>query len=262
MNSSTTNVNDLFDAAKDAGNISPETAGNLAVFDGGQQIQDALGIPVEDVKSSLVFLATMVLDDSTSIQISRNTQVVRDGHNEVIKALTDSKQDDEILAMGCSLNAGLVYPYGLLSQVPMLDSSNYNPNGGTPLYEVAFATLAAVLAKTEQFAVDGVQARTATLLVTDGEDTGGSVSVAKLEALVSDMLVMENHIIAGMSIDNGRTDCADVFRQMGIPDQWILTPKDNHTEIRKAFGTFSKSAVRGSQSAASFSQLGGFGDDD
>jgi len=52
-----------------------------------------------------------------------------------------------------------------------------------------------------------------------------------------------------------------VFREMGIEDQWILTPGNDGSQIRRAFQVFSQSAVRASQSAAHFGQavLGGFG---
>jgi Ca2+-binding EF-hand superfamily protein len=76
------------------------------------------------------------------------------------------------------------------------------------------------------------------------------------------MLRTEQHIIAAMGIDDGgKTDFHQVFRSMGIRDEWILTPGSTPSEIRKAFGTFSKSAVRASQTATSFSQTaaGGFG---
>jgi len=36
------------------------------------------------------------------------------------------------------------------------------------------------------------------------------------------MLAQECHIVAGMGISDGETDFARVFREMGIPDQWIL----------------------------------------
>jgi hypothetical protein len=71
----------------------------------------------------------------------------------------------------------------------------------------------------------------------------------------------ENHIIAAMGIDDGRTDFRQVFQDMGIRDEWILTPGNSQKDIRNAFQVFSQSAVRASQSAGSFSQtsLGGFG---
>ncbi len=75
------------------------------------------------------------------------------------------------------------------------------------------------------------------------------------------MLMAENHIIAAMGIDNGSTNVQDFFREMGIRDEWVITPKNSKNDIRKAFQVFSQSAVRASQGAASFSKtaLGGFG---
>ena len=71
----------------------------------------------------------------------------------------------------------------------------------------------------------------------------------------------ETHIVAAMGIDDGRTDFRWVFREMGIENQWILTPGNDASQIRRAFQVFSQSAVRASQSAARFGQvvLGGFG---
>jgi hypothetical protein len=75
------------------------------------------------------------------------------------------------------------------------------------------------------------------------------------------MLRSETHIVAAMGIDDGSTDFRQVFREMGLRDEWILTPGNSHKDICKAFQIFSQSAVRVSQSAAHFSQAsgGGFG---
>jgi hypothetical protein len=57
-----------------------------------------------------------------------------------------------------------------------------------------------------------------------------------------------------MGIHDGTTDFTQVFRSMGIPDRWILTPGNSASEIRRAFQVFSQSAVRATQGM----QLGGF----
>ncbi len=72
------------------------------------------------------------------------------------------------------------------------------------------------------------------------------------------------HIIAGMGIDDGHTDFMMFYTDMGIPPNCVLTPKNNASEIRAAFMTFSQSAVRASQTAHggggfSSSVAGGFG---
>ena len=86
------------------------------------------------------------------------------------------------------------------------------------------------------------------------------MTAAQVRAVVEDLLRQECHIVAGMGIADGSTDFRQVFREMGIRDEWILTPQDTPSGIRHAFGAFSRSAVRASKTAASFSKtaVGGF----
>ena len=74
--------------------------------------------------------------------------------------------------------------------------------------------------------------------------------------LFSDIMIP----VAAMGIDDGATPFRDVFREMGIEDRWILTPKSESGEIRRAFRMFSQSAIRASQHAGAFSRAaaGGF----
>ena len=135
------------------------------------------------------------------------------------------------------------------------------PNQGTPLYDQTAVVLGTVLAKVWEFQESGVPVRTVTLLITDGADQHSRYQTpATVRPLVEDMLRAESHIIAAMGINDGCTDFRTVFRDLGIQDEWILTPGDTASEIRTAFQVFSQSAVRASQGTAAFTQsaLGGF----
>lgn len=258
---SAANVQSLFQAAQADGALSPAGAASIAIPDLGAQIQAGLGITVDDVEASEVFLVTQLIDDSGSIRfVAGNTEAVRDGHNGVLDALRGSREDGSILAAAHLLNDGIRYAYAPLAQAPKLDEHTFNPSGGTPLYERSLAVLATVLAKTQEFAANGVPVRSSTLIVTDGASTDLRVTAAQVRAVVQDLLRQECHIVAGMGISDGSTDFQQVFREMGIRDEWILTPKDTPSGIRHAFGAFSRSAVRASKTAASFSQtaVGGF----
>ena len=121
--------------------------------------------------------------------------------------------------------------------------------------------LGTVLAKTREFEDAGVPVRSVTLIISDGADCSSSQQTPKMiRAIVEDLLRSESHVVAAMGIDDGETDFHKVFREMGIRDEWILTPGNTSSEIRKAFQVFSQSAVRASQTAAGFSglALGGF----
>ncbi|OLP20157.1 hypothetical protein BST81_01610 [Leptolyngbya sp. 'hensonii'] len=261
MSQNTPNLNSLFQTAQDDGTLSSASIQALNVLDIGAQIQAGLGIHVDDVAASEVVLVTMMPDDSGSIRFGSNAQAVRGGHNAVLDALATSKQQDNILVHTRYLNGFVLYPYCPLAQAVRMDTQNYDPNQGTPLYDQTIVLLGTVLAKAQEFADNGVPVRTVTLIITDGADAHSMKATAKdVATIVKDMLRAETHIVAGMGIDDGSTDFRQVFREMGIRDEWVLTPGNSEGEIRKAFQVFSQSAVRASQSAASFSQsIGGFG---
>ena len=123
------------------------------------------------------------------------------------------------------------------------------------------ALLGTVLAKSQEFAQNGVPARAVTLLITDGADEHSKKArPADVAALVRDLEQAGSHIVAAMGIADGRTDFRRVFREMGIADRWILTPGATPAEVRGAFQVFSRSAVRASKSAALFTSAsaGGF----
>jgi hypothetical protein len=256
-------VNSLFQNAADDGELSPEALSVLQVADVGAQIQNALGVDPDEFEASEVILMTQMPDDSGSIRFAGNTQVMRDGHNLVLESLSGTKQSDAVLAMTRYLNGEVLFPYSPLAQAVRMDSSNYDPNMGTPLYDETVVLLGAVLAKAQEFADNGIVARTITLIISDGADVHSRRNTpADVKKLVTDMLRQENHIVAAMGIDDGgETDFRQVFSEMGILDEWILTPGNSPSEVRAAFQTVSQSAVRASQGAASFSQtaMGGFG---
>ena len=256
----TQNVSDLFGDAVDAGDISSDVADMLNVQDLGENIQAGLGMDVDDVEASDVVLVGMMPDDSYSMVDM--AQEARDGCNLVLEALKDSKQQDGVLITNRYLNGYVLYPYTTLDQAIVMDSSNYTPNMGTPLYDQTVIFLGTVLAKTQSFAQNGVPCRSVSLIISDGADQASQAhDAASVCKVVKDMLRTENHIIAAMGIDDGYTDFKKVFREMGIPEDWILTPKKSQSEIRSAFQVFSQSAVRASQSGKSFTQtaMGGFG---
>jgi len=248
-------VKKLLDDAHETGALSKKSLTTLDVVDVGAQIQAGLGVAIDDVVASEVVLLTMMPDDSQSIAAARNTEAVRDGHNFVLDALASSKQSGEVLAHTRYLNGDVLFPYTQLAHAVQMSPANYNPCRGTPLFDQTAVLLGTVSAKAQELAQAGIAVRTVTLIIADGADYGSRrCRPADVAAIVADMLAQENHIVAAMGISDGSTDFRQVFRSMGIPDRWILTPGNSASEIRRAFQVFSQSAVR----AAAGVQLGGF----
>ncbi|MFA6594362.1 MAG: hypothetical protein WCT16_03865 [Candidatus Buchananbacteria bacterium] len=260
--SQSANAGALLTSAANDGVISGLSLQALNLVDIGGAINAGLGTTV-NLKTPEVLLAGILIDDSGSIRFTAgNTEAVRQGHNTVIEALSASKQKDSVSVACRYLNGGWLYQFSTLEQAIRMDASNFNPRGGTPFYDESMVILGAVLAEQQHYAEIGQVARTATLLVSDGNDEHSLRAQAKdVAKVVRDMLRAETNIVAAMGIDDGSTDFRKVFGEMGIPDEWILTPKNTPSEIRKAFQVFSQSAVRASQGGASFSQVaaGGFG---
>ncbi len=243
------------------------------VEDLGAQIQAGLGISPEDVQSSEVTLFSLLVDDSTSIRFGNNSQHIRDGYNGILDALLATKQRDSILVHVPYLNGTILCPYVRIKDAPRMTPQNYNPNGGTPLYDQGVLFLATVAAKAQEFRDNGIPCRGVSCIITDGHDEGSyKCDETDVEKVVRDLLMSESHIISGMGIDDSQkdaqgriirkgTDFTAVFKSMGIQDDWILTPDSSPSGIRKAFGMLSQSAVRASQGGKAFSQtaMGGFG---
>jgi len=255
------NLNSLFGSALNEGSLSAGSANTLCAQDIGAKIKAGLGTPVDEVNASEVVLLTVLIDDSSSM--GGNEQVLMDGYNNlVIQALKDTKQSDGILVHTRYLSDFILDPYTFIDTATPMTPANYSAHlGYTPLHDQTLVTLGAVIAKTQDFANNGVHVRSITLILTDGENNYGRHSAAEVAKVVADMRASENHIIAAMGIGWNEALFRREFTEMGIDPKWILTPKNTPTEVRAALQVFSRSAVRASQSAKNFSQAagGGFG---
>jgi hypothetical protein len=256
------NLKNLFESSHDEGNLSADSLHILTLPDLGARIQQGLGVAVDDVPASEVFLLTLLVDDSGSIRGAKNEPLVIDGYNSVLTALKESKQESGILIHTRYLNGIVLSPYTPIAQAQQLDASNYQATGSTPLYDESVAILGTVIAKTQEFSDAGVPARSVTVIITDGADCGSYRHKARdVKSIVDDMLKSENHIVAGVGLRDGHTDFRKVFSNMGIEDRWILTPGTSKSDIRSAFRVISQTAVRTSQGRGQFSRAaaGGFG---
>lgn len=257
-----TNVTSLFNTAGTDGSIDPTAIAVVNIPNLTANIQAALGVSVDDVEESNVVLLTLMLDDSSSIEGGNNTDNVINGANLVLDAVGASKEGG-ILVHITTLNHGHICPFTPLSNAPRVSRKNYSPNGLTPLYDKIAEVAGSVLAKTEEFNKVGVPVRTVTLIVTDGANVGSRqyTEPEQVAPVIKAMRAAEQHIVAAMGIDDGSTPFRDIFTRASIDQKWILTPKNNPSEIRAAFVMASKSAARASVAAPgafSATSAGGF----
>lgn len=258
-----TNVNELLEGAHSMGILSTESMQTLSLVDIGAQIQGALGIPALDVQASEALLVSLLIDDSSSISSGDNTQHMIDGQNMIIdQVLGGSRQRNDVLMYTRYLNGQELHQYCPLHEAVRMDSTNYNPRLGTPLYDQYVAFLKIVLAKVQELANAGLPVRTISMIVTDGCDLHSrAIRTPSLCAPVTrDMLAQEDHIITAMGVDDGSTPFRQIFQEMGLEDRCIFTPGNTAHEIRDVFGLWSRSSSQASKGAGEFSKvaLGGF----
>jgi len=257
---SSQNINALLGNAADDGDLTTASLNILTGVNINAQMQTALGISVDDVGAADdVILMNLLIDDTGSV--SQAVDAIIEGHNLTLDALSDSKQASSILASTSYLySKRTLFPFVGVKSATKLDRGNYQANGGsTPLYDQSLVMLGTSIAKVAEFSKQGVAARSINLIITDGDDNASRARAADVAKVVNDMINAEKHIVAFYGIKTyGGVAYEQIAQEMGIPKDWIMTSGATASEVRKVMRMFSQSAVRSSQSAASFSKGASF----
>jgi hypothetical protein len=183
----------------------------------------------------------------------------RQAQHLMVDTLEGSKQSEGVLLATWTFEDTPVHPYQPLTNVPRLDAQNYNPwRSNTPLFTSTIRTLGGVLAKTQEFAANGVAVRSVTVIISDGGDNASHPHTASdVATVVSDLEHQEMHIVLFIGIDDGGwTDFKKVAADMGIRDDRVMTIGNSASELRRAIQVASQSALQVSQTTGTVSQVG------
>jgi len=274
-------VDDLFDQGVQDDTLTSDAVQSLRQVNLNHRIRPALGVDIERLAASQMVLVAGLIDDSASIRATARDEhghdVVDEHGNRVTNAmlmreaqntmrggvLTESRGGQDITCHVRYLNPSIPDPtapngmtdilcnYVLLDQVPILTEANYDPRGQTPLYDQMAVLLATVQAETQRYINLNMPCRSIVYIITDGADYGSRTHNPRtIRPIVQSMLAQEMNIISAMGIqDDQGTNFRDVFTSCGIPDEWIITPRNTPSEIRRAFGLYSRSVSRASRTA-------------
>jgi len=271
MSKSVVDVQNLLQNAQDEGMVSQQSVkGLLSIPDIGTQIQAGIGTPPDDVTASEVLCVAMIIDNSGSISTIRDKgrivgpQIVCEGQNTVIDALSGSKQRDSIQIGTWKINEDdPVHGFVPIDEaVRLVDGNNYWAAGNTPLYHRTLAVLGTLVTKKQFYEDAGLMVRGLLMIVTDGYNESNLATTADdCKTMITDL--GEDIAVLFMGVEDQNDPSCD-FRQvaseMGIAAPNVYTPKATPSDIRRAFQLASQSALRASQGAAGFSQTraGGF----
>jgi len=207
-----------------------------------------------------ILLVLLLVDDSGSIEGSRNTQAVIDGYNGFVEALKNAPGEVRIKTM--FLNNKRDIPFQHPKEVEPLSRQTYRPTEQTPLFLRSVQALAHVINEAKDLSAQSITVRTMTFIFTDGDDNqSGLITASNVKVVVDVMLTTGTHVVGGCAANDGRTNFWHVFASMGIPEQWVKVLKNDPSEVRESMTQMGTMASRASTDYESFSQTSqtGFG---
>ena len=247
--SSSNNLKNLFQAAANAGVISPQTSTLLSGYLGTIVVAGAAGTAMDDIVASDVTLITVLIDASASIGSSGLEDAVRDGQNQLVDAFAGSKEKDAIMMALWSFNhtQNIYHSYVPVNDAVRLDKKNYQAGGATALYDTWCNALAANVAYATQLRATGTPCRSVVVVITDGADCGSKQRASDCAQISRDLLASEQFVLAFVGVGPD-TDFRAVAKKMGVPDTCVMVAKQaTPSELRKIFQMVSQSAIRASQ---------------
>ena len=253
-------LENLFAEAKDDGVLGALSQQILMTNVSPTVIAGANGKAAEEIDATDITLVTAVIDNSYSIRISGLVDAVMQGQNEMLQAMRNSKQEDGLLLAQWKLGSEseLVHSYVPVSEALVFNTSNYDPQSGTALYDVWMDALSSNVAYAQTLAGTGTQVTSVAILITDGQDEHSSKYLARdCRALAMDLLQSETFHLAFIGVGEKRRFCT-VAEEMGFPDSSVLVASATASEIRRAINLASQSIIRASQGLIQPGLNGGF----
>lgn len=212
-------------------------------------VQQAL---VQSVDPSLatvsdLFLLTVLIDKSGSMNTTDKINGIIDGQISMLKAFEGSST---IAKAGLRIQQWMFdTQVNLLNGFVPLDSpnlvklehSNYNPAGGTALYDTVIAALSTSQAYANKCRQQGFSVRSLLAILSDGEDTA-----SQAEALEAQQAVEEDTQQGGTAVyvGIGGDDHQVIGQSMGIIPENILLVGNSAKEIRRAFELVSSKSAK------------------
>ncbi len=247
-----TNITDLFSSA--VTNQDLDATASLVLVDNLDAVALAgcNGVDIDDISSDDVTLVAVALDESSSMSGER--QAVIDGFNQMLKALQDSRQADSILLSTWTFSTApkLAFSYTPVPKIAPLTLNDYNPNGGTALYDTLLDVMTGLVAYGQMLRDNGVRTRCVIVTISDGEDNSSRVASTQVRTVSNALVAQETYTLAYVGV--GSANLRQIADEVGFPA--VLTVNASASEIRRTFQQVSASIIRSNQ--AGFASNGFF----
>jgi hypothetical protein len=241
-------VEDLFKKAVQIDGLSQDAAGILVDNLDATTMLGCQGVAIDEIATDDVTLVSMVIDMSGSM--ASVEQAVIEGFNTMMKAMRDSKQEESILVEAWVFNyePRLLFGWTPVNKVPFLTSMEYEPKGGTALYDAQLNALTGIVGYGQELRNNGIRTKCIVVVLSDGADNQSKSSAGKVKAVADELIKQEIYILAFAGFESGEAvDFREIAKITGFPS--IITVDSTPSEVRRIFGQVSKSAIRISQTS-------------
>ena len=167
-----------------------------------------------------------------------------------MRAVAKAKSVDDVLVSAWSFNhfSKVMFNWKKLEDVALLTANEYNPSGGTALYQTVLNSMTALAAYAENLRRSGMRVRVVYGVVSDGADTEGGVSPSTIKTLAETLLDKETYTLVYFGFGN-QAHMEQIGKDMGFP---VIETTSNLSdkEIRKVFDLVSGSVYSMSMNVA------------
>lgn len=244
---STRDYKDLFQQAVDLDGLNQNAASVLIDNLNATTIVGCQGSGLEDLPADDVTLVSFVLDMSPSMGPVQ--QEVIDSFNLMIKAMQDSKQEDNLIVSAWIFDEQpqILFGYTPVNSVNTLSYKEYHPGGsGTSIYDAQLNAMTGIVGYGQQLHNNGIRTKNIVIVLSDGEDNCSRKKPSDVKKVAEALIKQENYILAFVGFGTA-ANFTQIARNCGFPT--VLTVGHSASDLRKIFGQVSKSIIRTSQTS-------------
>lgn len=200
-----------------------------------------------------VTLSCVVFDESGSMVDDRDAVVAE--FAEDLDAIKKSKQADEILMSLWAFNTRVRMIHSFLTLDLVDGLSDYHPDGYTALYDAVLDAFTSLVAYEAELKNQGMRTKINIAVFTDGVDNRSHSMADDVRKVAQELSAKENCTLTLHAFGTD-FDAAEIARAIGFPDpgQYSKTPQGR----RRAFGTWSSSVIKTSQTTIGGKSQSGF----
>lgn len=263
MSSSTQIVAASIQSAVSQGQISADAAEQLIEPLDEVAASGAAGVAVDDIDAEEVTLISLVFDCSGSMSTFRDTVI--EAHKKCfLDPLKKAKNADAILCQVWIFSddprqgekCRLLHGYMPVPDCPELTPAQYDPDGGTPLWESIVRAMTGLVAYSQTLRDSGTRTKNILVVFSDGAENASDRKFTSpgIRQVVAALLKQENYVLSYCFFGDEK-DAQRIAAEIGFPDHHRLTVGQNDSDIRRLFGQVSASVISASQSTVSASGL-------